>query len=139
VDVGPIGRTTVNSVSFSPFFPNHAKAQTYGSDPRNKLEELFRPPTIGAVCGNRISRSFRHERGLFPSIQASPSTESLRTRASNRRIKQPPQPMDRSLLDLQNPEKSSQSEPSRAVGVHGFAAHAPPLAAKSQQPPISSF
>uniref|UniRef100_A0A2N9IBS1 Uncharacterized protein n=1 Tax=Fagus sylvatica TaxID=28930 RepID=A0A2N9IBS1_FAGSY len=73
---------------------------------------------IGAVCGNRISRSLWHERGLFPSFQAPPSTVSLRTRASKHPIEQPPQPLDRSSLDLQNPERSSSLEAPRALTRH---------------------
>ena len=46
MDVSPIGRTTVNLASFSLFSPNHAKSRKYGSDPKNKWEEQFWPPTI---------------------------------------------------------------------------------------------
>jgi hypothetical protein len=118
VDVGPIGRTTVNLVLFSHFVPNHAKARTCGSDPRNKLGGAILTSYIGAVCGNRISRSFWYERGLFPSFQAPPSTMSLGTRAFKHPIEQPPQPLDRSSLDLQNPERSSSLEAPRALTRH---------------------
>uniref|UniRef100_A0A2N9EFH3 Uncharacterized protein n=1 Tax=Fagus sylvatica TaxID=28930 RepID=A0A2N9EFH3_FAGSY len=73
---------------------------------------------IGAVCGNRIFPELWHERGLFPSFQAPPSTVSLRTRASKHPIEQPPQPLDRSSLDLQNPERSSSLEAPRALTRH---------------------
>jgi hypothetical protein len=59
-----------------------------------------------------------HERGLFPSFQAPPSTVSLRTRASKHPIEQPPQPLDRSSLNLQNPERSSSLEAPRAFTRH---------------------
>jgi hypothetical protein len=58
---------------------------------------------------------FWHERGLFPSFQAPPSTVSLGTRASKHPIKQPPQPLDRSSLNLQKPERSSSLDPPRAL------------------------
>ena len=61
---------------------------------------------------------FWHERGLFPSFQAPPSTVSLGTRASKHPIEQPPQPLDRSSLDLQNPERSSSLEAPRALTRH---------------------
>ena len=73
---------------------------------------------IGAVCGNRISRSFWYERGLFPSIQALPSTVNVRTQASKLPIEQPPHPLDRSSLDLKNPERSSSLEPPRTLTRH---------------------
>jgi hypothetical protein len=59
-----------------------------------------------------------HEWGLFSSFQAPPSTVSLRTRASQHPIEQPPQPLDRSLLDLQNPKRSSSLEAPHAFTRH---------------------
>jgi hypothetical protein len=59
-----------------------------------------------------------HERGLFPSFQAPSSTVSLETRASKHPIEQPPQPLDRLSLDLQNPERSSSLEAPRALTRH---------------------
>ena len=73
---------------------------------------------IGAVCGNHISRSFWYEQGLFMSFQASPSTVSLKTQASKHPIEQPPRPLDRSSLDLQNLERSSSLEAPRALTRH---------------------
>ena len=43
---------------------------------------------------------------------------SLGTRASKLPIKQPPQPLDRSSLNLQNPERSSSLEPRRTLTRH---------------------
>jgi hypothetical protein len=43
---------------------------------------------------------------------------SLRTRASKHPIEQPPQPLDRSSLNLQNPERSSSLEAPRAFTRH---------------------
>uniref|UniRef100_A0A2N9GV80 Uncharacterized protein n=1 Tax=Fagus sylvatica TaxID=28930 RepID=A0A2N9GV80_FAGSY len=57
-------------------------------------------------------------RGLFPSFQAPSSTVSLETRASKHPIEQPPQPLDRSSLNLQNPERSSSLEAPRAFTRH---------------------
>ena len=61
---------------------------------------------------------FWHERGLFPSFQAPLSTVSLETQASKHPIEQPPQPLDRLSLDLQNPERSSSLEAPRALTCH---------------------
>jgi hypothetical protein len=63
-------------------------------------------------------RSFWHERGYFLSIQALPSTGSLGTPTSASPIEQPPTPMDRSSLYLQNLEKSSPLEPLCALTRH---------------------
>ena len=103
---------------FPLFSPNHAKARTCGSDPKNKLGGAILTSYIGAVCGNHFSRSFWYERGLFPSFQAPPSTVSLGTRVSKHPIEQPPQPLDRSSLDLQNLERSSSLEAPRALTRH---------------------
>jgi hypothetical protein len=52
-----------SGVVFPFFLPNHAKAQTCDSDPKNKLEELFSPPTIGAVYGGRSFLEFWYKWG----------------------------------------------------------------------------
>uniref|UniRef100_A0A2N9IRR1 Uncharacterized protein n=1 Tax=Fagus sylvatica TaxID=28930 RepID=A0A2N9IRR1_FAGSY len=51
-------------------------------------------------------------------FQAPSSTVSLETRASKHPIEQPPQPLDRLSLDLQNPERSSSLEAPRALTRH---------------------
>uniref|UniRef100_A0A2N9GEW9 Uncharacterized protein n=1 Tax=Fagus sylvatica TaxID=28930 RepID=A0A2N9GEW9_FAGSY len=55
---------------------------------------------------------------LANNLISPPSTVSLGTRASKLPIEQPSQPLDRSSLDLQNPERSSSLEPPRALMRH---------------------
>ena len=62
------------------------------------------------------------------SIQAPPSMVSLKTRASKLPIEQPSQPLDRSSLDLQNPERSSSLEAPRALTRHWSSRHSCPRA-----------
>uniref|UniRef100_A0A2N9FXX5 Uncharacterized protein n=1 Tax=Fagus sylvatica TaxID=28930 RepID=A0A2N9FXX5_FAGSY len=56
--------------------------------------------------------------GFFQASKLRQALVSLETRASKHPIEQPPQPLDRLSLDLQNPERSSSLEAPRALTRH---------------------
>jgi hypothetical protein len=142
VDVGPIGRTTVNLASFSHFTPNHVKSRTCGFDPRNKLGVAILTSYIGAVCGNRIFRNYGMNGGYF-------RASKLRQARQASELELPSIQSSNHLnhwIDCRSIYKTLKDRHhwrlhalSRATGVLGLAAHAPPRAAEPPRSPKSFF